>query len=66
MDKQYIDEEMMVMHNSAEYLFKKGLIDSARMKEFDDDCLVHKPASPSTASGSPKHNPSPAFAHSRR
>jgi hypothetical protein len=37
MDKQYVDEEMMVMHSSAEYLFKKGLIDSVQMKEFDDD-----------------------------
>jgi DNA-binding transcriptional regulator YiaG len=40
MNKKYVDEEMMVMHESAQTLFEMGIISAAEMREFDADCLV--------------------------
>jgi DNA-binding transcriptional regulator YiaG len=42
MAKHYVDEEMMVMHESAQTLFEMGLINTAEMREFDEDCLVQE------------------------
>ncbi|GHV84662.1 hypothetical protein AGMMS50230_02700 [Spirochaetia bacterium] len=64
MKKKYESEQLMVIHQSAEVLFKLGLLDAAEMKEFDDDCLVHDPASPSTATS--KQKSSPVYANPRR
>jgi DNA-binding transcriptional regulator YiaG len=66
MNKKYVDEEMMVMHHSAQFLFKMGLIDAAEMREFDRDCLVSaaKPArkSPKAADLSPQEAGHPVIA----
>jgi DNA-binding transcriptional regulator YiaG len=66
MNKKYQSEQLMVCHETAQALHEIGAITDAEMKEYDDDCLVHEPASPSTDSGSPKQSPSPAYAHPRR
>jgi hypothetical protein len=65
MDKHYVDEEMMVMHHSAEYLFKKGLINVAEMKEFDEDCLVPEDKTTPTAGVSRSKTITPAFTSPR-
>lgn|GEM_PF-2859671 len=43
MDKKYKSEVSMVNHQSAESLFRLGIIDADEMKEFDEGCLVQKP-----------------------
>jgi DNA-binding transcriptional regulator YiaG len=43
MKKNYEDEQMMVIHQSAQDLFEIGVIDSAQMREFDELCLVPAP-----------------------
>ena len=45
MKKKYESEALMVCHQSAEYLFKVGIISADEMREFDEDCLVHEPES---------------------
>jgi DNA-binding transcriptional regulator YiaG len=40
MKKKYQSEQLMVIHQSAQDLFELGIIDSAKMREFDEDCLV--------------------------
>jgi hypothetical protein len=66
MDKHYVDEEMMVMHESAQTLFGMGLINAAEMREFDEDCLVPEVSSAETGSrGSPPDKATPAAGVSR-
>ena len=43
MDKKYESEALMVCHQSAESLFRLGIIDADEMKEFDEGCLVQEP-----------------------
>jgi DNA-binding transcriptional regulator YiaG len=45
MKKKYQSEALMVCHQSAEYLFKVGLMSADEMREFDEDCLVQEPES---------------------
>jgi DNA-binding transcriptional regulator YiaG len=42
MKKEYTSEALMVSHQSAESLFRLGIIDAHEMKEFDKDCLNRK------------------------
>jgi putative transcriptional regulator len=43
MEKKYQSEQLMVIHDMAESLYKIGAIDKAKMREFDVDCLVSTP-----------------------
>ena len=40
MEKKYQSEQLMVCHMEAESLYKIGAIDAARMREYDEGCLV--------------------------
>jgi DNA-binding transcriptional regulator YiaG len=65
MNKKYKSEAMMVTHQAMKDLFDAGIIDAARMREFDAKCLMSEaPATATTSSGSsPKSEKSaPAFA----
>jgi len=42
MNKQYESEALMVSHQSAESLFRLGVIDVDEMREFDDMCIVRE------------------------
>ena len=44
MNKKYQSEQLMVIHESAQTLYKIGVIDSSKMKEFDEACFVEEPA----------------------
>ncbi|GHU56642.1 hypothetical protein FACS189442_5330 [Spirochaetia bacterium] len=66
MKKKYESELLMVCHETAQALHEIGAITDAEMREYDEDCLMHEPSSPSTASGNPKQSPTPAFANPRR
>jgi DNA-binding transcriptional regulator YiaG len=65
MDKHYVDEEMMVMHKSAQTLFEMGLINAAEMREFDEDCLVQEDKATPAAGVSRSKPVTPAFTSSR-
>jgi DNA-binding transcriptional regulator YiaG len=41
--KEFESEALMVCHQSAESLFRLGIIDADEMKEFDKGCLVREP-----------------------
>ena len=43
MNKRYESEALMVCHQSAESLFRLGIIDADEMREFDEGCLVQEP-----------------------
>jgi putative transcriptional regulator len=38
--KEYKSEALMVNHQTAEGLYRIGAIDDAKMREYDEDCLV--------------------------
>jgi DNA-binding transcriptional regulator YiaG len=40
MNKKYKSEAMMVTHQAMKDLFDAGIIDAARLEEFDARCLV--------------------------
>ena len=40
MEKKYQSEQLMVCHMEAEAMYKIGAIDAARMREYDEGCLV--------------------------
>jgi hypothetical protein len=40
MEKIYESEQLMVIHQSAQDLFELGIIDAARMHEYDEGCPV--------------------------
>jgi len=42
MNKRYESEALMVSHQSAESLFRLGVITEDELREFDDMCLVGK------------------------
>jgi DNA-binding transcriptional regulator YiaG len=42
MDKKYQSEILMVCHQDAEEMYELGLIGDAKMREFDEGCLVHE------------------------
>jgi DNA-binding transcriptional regulator YiaG len=46
MGKRYQSEQLMVIHDMGKSLYKIGAIDSAKMREFDKDCLVPEPKVP--------------------
>jgi putative transcriptional regulator len=43
MEKKYQSEQLMIIHDMAKSLYKIGAIDTAKMREFDADCLVSTP-----------------------
>ena len=43
MGKKYESEVLKVCHQSAESLFRLGIIDAEEMKEFDEGCLIQEP-----------------------
>ncbi|GHT96529.1 hypothetical protein FACS1894141_6770 [Spirochaetia bacterium] len=64
MNKKYESELLMVCHETAQALHEIGAITDAEMKEYDEDCLVHDPSSPSP--GGWKPGTTPAYADPRR
>jgi DNA-binding transcriptional regulator YiaG len=42
-NRKYQSEQLMVIHESAQTLYKIGVIDGSKMKEFDEACLVGEP-----------------------
>ena len=54
MDKKYKSEALMVCHQSAESLFRLGIIDADEMKEFDEDCLDLQPETANVSEKSPE------------
>jgi DNA-binding transcriptional regulator YiaG len=60
MKKKYQSEALMVCHQSARDLFDLGIIDSAKMREFDEDCLV-----PESAAKTPGTRKIPAPVHTQ-
>ena len=55
MKKKYESEALMVCHQSAESLYKMGIIDEKEMREFDEGCLV-KEAETAYKTNEPKTN----------
>ncbi|GHU26074.1 hypothetical protein FACS1894164_16680 [Spirochaetia bacterium] len=49
MKKRYESELLMVCHQTAEDLYRAGVISDAEMQEFDADCLITDPEESSTA-----------------
>ena len=43
MDKEYEDTIMRGIHQSAQDLYEIGVIDAAKMRKFDEACLVSNP-----------------------
>jgi DNA-binding transcriptional regulator YiaG len=66
MNKKYQSEQLMVCHESAQALYEIGAITEAQMQEFDRDCLVSEPSTPSVATGGHTPGASPVYAHPRR
>ena len=54
MEKKYVSEALMVSHQSAEGLFRLGIIDADEMREFDNLCLVKKPKTTNEIESSPE------------
>jgi DNA-binding transcriptional regulator YiaG len=44
MKKKYQSELLMVCHQEAKANYEVGAITEARMREYDEDCLVPEPA----------------------
>jgi hypothetical protein len=44
MKKQYTSEILKICHEDAQGLYDLGVIDAARVKEFDEICLEPEPA----------------------
>jgi DNA-binding transcriptional regulator YiaG len=63
MKKKYQSEQLMVIHQSAQDLFELGIIDSAKMREFDEDCLVPEPTSKAPIA---QKTLTPAYTHPRQ
>ena len=42
MEKKYENDALMVCHQSAEGLHRLGIINNARMREFDEMCLAQE------------------------
>jgi DNA-binding transcriptional regulator YiaG len=61
MKKKYQSEQLMAIHQSAQDLFELGIIDRAKMREFDEDCLVPEPL-PKVTPTANRSQPSPATA----
>ena len=43
--QKYQSEILEVIHQEAEWMYRKGLISDAEMKEYDEGCLVQEPKS---------------------
>jgi DNA-binding transcriptional regulator YiaG len=62
MKKQYADDFWECIHESAQSLFRLGVIDAAEMKEFDEECLTPEPKPKETAVPARTPRPAPAYA----
>ena len=54
MERKYEHEAFQVIHEDMMDLHRSGIISDARMKEFDEMCLVEEPNTPKEAENSPK------------
>jgi DNA-binding transcriptional regulator YiaG len=59
--KKYQSEALMVCHQDAVGLHRLGLIDDAKMREFDEGCLVPEPSPKADT----QQSPVPAYTQSR-
>ncbi|MCL2231245.1 MAG: hypothetical protein FWC01_09140 [Treponema sp.] len=65
MKKNYESEALKVCHQSAQNLFKLGVIDENEMKNFDNDCISPTPKKLFKSAGSRvKQNKTPVAAAS--
>ena len=56
----------MVCHQSAQTLFKIGVIDADEMREFDEGCLVQEDKTVANGNGAVREQiTTPAYAHPR-
>jgi DNA-binding transcriptional regulator YiaG len=63
MKKKYQSEILMVCHQDAEEMYKLGLIDDAKMREFDEGCLLPETTlSVTTSQNTILRSAAPAFA----
>jgi DNA-binding transcriptional regulator YiaG len=64
MKNQYTSEILKIGHEDAQGLYELGVIDAARMKEFDEMCLESEPAVAVQAALKP--SPTPVYARNRK
>lgn len=58
MKNKYESEMLQVIHEDMKGMHELGMISDARMKEFDEMCLVHDPKVTAPAkTGQPSHAP---------
>jgi DNA-binding transcriptional regulator YiaG len=63
MNEKYQSELLMVCHQNAKALHRYGIIDDAKMREFDEGCLVPETTvRPSASRAVQSSNPHPAAA----
>jgi DNA-binding transcriptional regulator YiaG len=63
MKKKYYSEALMVIHQDAAGSHQLGIIDDARMREYDEGCLVPEPKVPKVII---KHQKAAAYTSPRR
>jgi len=64
MKKNYESKALKVCHQSAQNLFKLGVIDENEMKNFDNDCISPTPKKLIKSTGRVKQNKTPVAAAS--
>ncbi|MDR1025517.1 MAG: XRE family transcriptional regulator [Treponema sp.] len=64
MEKKYQSEISMIVHQDAEGMHQLGIIDDARMREFDKMCLIRKPDQ--APKSTPRQAPAPTYTSPRR
>jgi hypothetical protein len=62
----FLPEALMVCHQSAQTLFKIGVIDAVEMREFDEGCFVQEDKTAGGGDTIRKQAPTPAYAHPQR
>jgi DNA-binding transcriptional regulator YiaG len=62
--KKYQSEISMIVHQDAEGMHQLGIIDDARMREFDEMCLIQEPDQ--ALKSTPRQAPTPAYTSPRR
>jgi DNA-binding transcriptional regulator YiaG len=63
MKRKYQSEILGVVHQDAEAMYAVGAISEAKMKEYDEDCLVLEPA---IKAPSARQAPVPAYTSPRQ
>ena len=62
MKKKYASEILKVLHEDPEGLHGLGLIDDAKMREYDEGCLVHGACAPGETGASRNRGARPVYA----